>query len=488
MESALSRKKASTQGMRVAAAPPVQELARRVTGFTAACVLVSNVIGTGIFTTTGFLARDIGDPLRILALWVIGAVLALAGAVSYSELGAAMPDAGGEYVYIREAYGRIPGFLSGWMSFTIGFGAAIAAAAIGFASYFLALWGDAAGPAGASGMVGWLANTKTLALVALWGLTAVHAVGVGPGGGLQRVLTMAKVGAIAVLVVAGLSIGHGQWANLTRSIPAPFSLSTTAVSLIFITFAYSGWNAAGYIAGEIADPGRNVPRAMMWGTIFVTLVYLALNVVYFYALPVDQLQGTLAVAEKSSVALFGPPAARFVTALLCVSILSAASAMVWAGPRVYYAMARDGVFPAMFGEVCAATGVPTKATVLQSAWASILILTGTFEQLVVYAGFALALFSSIAVGSVVVLRRTRPDLPRPFRVRPFPLLPVIYIAISVAIMWYTLLGRPLESLLGVATAVAGLPVYYWCERRSAADHRARTALAACRAVGMGDQG
>jgi len=429
---------------------------RRVGGITAACVLISNVIGSGIFTTTGFMARDLGDPGLILLLWLIGALLALAGATSYSELGAALPEAGGEYVYLRRAYGPFVGFLSGWTSFTIGFSAAIAAGAMSFASYFLQVFL----PAGNPGVV-----SKVLALGLVWVLTGFHVAGVGPGGFLQRFLTVLKVGSILLLVVGALAFGNGSWEHLRATDPslAP-SFGTLFVSLIFVTYAYSGWNAAGYIAGEITNPGRNIPRSMIWGTLFVGFVYVALNMVYFYALPVAALAQApvLPVAEKVSVAMFGPAAARLIAIMLCLSIAGSASAMVWAGPRVYYAMARDGVFPALFCQIRGGSGAPGKAIVIQSLWVTLLILSGTFEQLVIYSGLALNVFSALAVGAVIVLRRQSPDLARPYRVPLYPLVPLLYVAVSVLIVTYTVIERPTESLLAVAMVLVGAPLYlFW---------------------------
>ena len=429
------------------------EAARQVTGFTAACVLVSNVIGSGIFTTTGFMARDIGDPGLILTLWLLGALLALAGALSYSELGAALPQGGGEYVYIRRAYSPFVGFLSGWTSFTIGFGAAIAAAAMGFAAYLLQVF-----PLESETSIA----GKILALSLIWALTSVHIAGVGPGGFLQRLLTVLKVGAILLLVGGALLVGQGQWQNLAVTSPSPSpSLGTVFVSLIFVTYTYSGWNAAGYIAGEISNPGRNIPRSMIWGTLFVGLVYVVLNLIYFYALPVTILaqEPVLPVAKKVSVALFGPVAARFVALLLSISIAGAASAMIWAGPRVYAAMASDGVVPQLFKTDGNET--PRQAIILQSMWVTVLIASGTFEQLVVYSGLALTLFGGLAVGAVIVLRWREPGLARPYRVPLYPLVPLFYLAMSVFILGYTILERPLESLLAMGTVLSGTPLYFW---------------------------
>lgn len=437
---------------------------RRVSWFTAACVLVSNVIGGGIFTTTGFLARDLGDPVIILSLWLFGAILALAGAMSYSELGAALPHAGGDYVYLRQAYGPLVGFLSGWASFTVGFGAAIAASAVSFASYCL----QVAPLAPDTSFV-----AKGLAILLVWSLTVFHAAGVGLGGWLQRLLTTTKVIAILLLVLGGFMLGAGSWTNLTvRVSEADSGLGPVAVPLIFVLYTYTGWNIAGYIAGEIADPGRTIPRIMIGGTAFVAGIYLLLNLLYFYALPVTALAKppVLPVAEKVATALWGSTSARLVAALLCISIAAAVSAMVWAGPRVYYAMGRDGFFAAFFTSTSWTSGAPVRAIVLQSAWASFLILTGTFEQLVIYSGLILTTFSALSVGAVVVLRWRDPKLARPYRVPFYPMVPGLFIVASLAITGYTLIHRPLESALGVATILAGMPLY-WIGRKQPHRHR-----------------
>lgn len=431
--------------------------ARQVSGFTAACVLISNVIGSGIFTTTGFLARDLGDAGTILALWLVGALLALAGAMCYSELGAAMPQVGGDYVYLRETYGPFLGFLSGWASFTVGFGAAIAAAAVGFATYLLQLALGSEPPLLVTG----------LALGLVWTLTGFHLAGVGLGGRLQRVLTVSKIGAIGALVGGAAVFGTGTWEHLTAPRPGvEATLGASVIGLVFVMYAYSGWNVAGYIAGEIADPARTIPRTMIGGTLFVAAVYVALNLVYFYALPVSSLAEApvLPVVEKAAMALFGPASTGIIVAMLCVSIAAAASAMIWAGPRVYYAMAQDGMFPACFAGLSEKGGAPSGAILLQSGWATVLILSGTFEQLVIYSGIVLTAFSALAVGAVVVLRRRQPGLPRPFRVPLYPLLPCAYVAASGIIIGYALVERPAESAWAAATVLAGVPLYLFQRR------------------------
>ena len=430
----------------------------RIGPFTAGCLLISNVIGGGIFTSTGFMARDLGDPVLILVLWGLGACFALAGALSYSELAAALPRVGGEYVYLTEAYGGFIGYLSGWASFTVGFGAAVAAAAMSFALYVLQI-GDA-GPRPEL-------NAKAIALILIWSLTAVHLAGVAAGGRLQRSLTITKAGSILALILGAVLVGEGRWSHLAVTTAVSPSTGSVAVAFIFVLYAYSGWNAVGYIAGEIANPARTIPVTLLWGTLFVGLVYVGLNLVYFYAMPVEILgqPPILPVAEKAAMALFGPAAARLVTALLCISIAAAVSAMIWAGPRVYYAMAKDRSFPAVFANQAA--GAPRAAILLQTSWATVLIFSGTFEQVVVYAGVVLGFFSALAVGAVIVLRYRQPRLVRPYRVPLYPLTPAAYVASAIAVVLHATVERPTEAGYAALTVLAGVPFYFLLRRRAA---------------------
>jgi basic amino acid/polyamine antiporter, APA family len=439
-------------------------LPRRIGWFTAGCVLVSNVVGSGIFTTTGFMARDLGHPALILSIWLMGGLIALAGALSYSELGAAIPVAGGEYAYLRRAYGPFVGFLSGWTSFTIGFSAAIAAGAVSFAAYLTQLLplDDERG-----------VPSTVIALALLWTITGFHLTRVGAGGLLQRILTVLNMGAIVALIAAGLMLGKGDWSHLSPSdAHAVPGIGLSIVSLIFALYAYSGWNAAVYLAGEVIEPARTIPRALISGTLFVIGLYLALNIFYFYALPVTDLAQPplLPVASKVSVALLGADAARFVTMILCLLITGTMSAMVWAGPRVYYAMAKDGLIPAYFSRTSGARSTPINATLLQSLWASVLIVSGSFEQLVIYSGTVLTIFSGLAVGAVLVLRHKEPDLPRPYRTPFYPFVPGFFILMSMVIIWNAVSERPLEAGLGIATVLAGTPLYLLWRRLSIGRH------------------
>ena len=424
-------------------------LGRRFGPFTATCVVVASVIGAGIFTTSGFIARDLADPVALLAVWVVGGMLALAGALSYSELGAAMPEAGGEYVYLRETYGPLVGFLSGWTSLFIGFSGAIAAVALAFAHY-LAHFFPAVEPPRPAGVA--------VAIALVWGLTMVHTLGLGPGGLFQRVITVTNVAAILVLIVAGFWLGTGDTTHFRSSGQAMWG--NFPVSLVFVMYAYSGWNAAAYLAGEIREPGRNLPLALLGGTLVVTALYLALNAFYLYALPIAEMAGVQAIAEKASVAAFGQVATHLVTATLLLALAGSASAMVLAGPRVYFAMAHDGVFPQGIAAVHSRFHTPVRAIFLQSAWSSVLIyFWASFERLVLYVGFTLVLFAALAVLAVPVLRFRRPDLPRPYRVPGYPAVPALFLLAAAWIAVFTLYDRPRESLLGLLTVAAGIPFY-----------------------------
>ena len=425
----------------------------RIGWFTAACLLVSNVIGGGIFTVTGYLARDLGDPLIILGLWIVGALIALAGAFSYSELGASLPHAGGDYIYLRHAYGPLVGFLSGWISFTVGFGAAIAASSVSFSAYALHV---------IPGLTEGDASPVIPALALVWILTAVHVQGVSTGGWVQRLLTTTKVAALLAIILGGLAFGKGDWGHLSiRAENTHPSFSLSAVALVFVFYTYLGWNVVGYVAAELVDPPRALPKIIVRGTVFIAVLYLLINLVYFFALPVTVLgePPLLPVAEKAAVALWGPEGGRCFAMLLCISITGGVSAMIWAGPRVYWAMANDGMFLSFFSHRDARTGAPSRAIILQSFWASLLIITGTFEQLVVFGGSVLALFTALTVGAVCILRRRNPKLARPYRTPWYPVTPIVFILAMLLMITTIAVTRPGEALMGVATILAGAIVY-----------------------------
>lgn len=436
------------------------ELERSVGFVPAAAIVVANMIGAGIFTTTGFQAAALGHPGSIFALWIVGGLLALCGALCYGELGAAIPKAGGEYQYLREAYGGSFALMSAVVSLTAGFSAPIASALKSLCQYLAvyvpALGQDRIAVAGLSG-----AELASIGLV--WLLVAAHSRRTLFGLGLTGWITALKVGGIVVLIVAAAAVGRGELANLTTAAPGYADLGRTELfsafgtSLIFVMFCYSGWNSAAYLAGELKNPGRDLPRALLVGTAVVMVLYVGLNVVYFYGADVTELAGKVEVAVVAGERLFGPVATALITCLLCVSLLASASAMTAVGPRVYYAAGRDHARLARLASVRPGTGAPLPALVVQGAVTSLFIVLGKVDQIQQYAGFTLSLFATLAVTSLIVLRVRRPEMPRPFRVWAYPLTPLLFIVVSVWMMFWAFRGRPVESALGLLTvAVSGL--------------------------------
>ncbi|MSR23098.1 MAG: amino acid permease [Gemmatimonadetes bacterium] len=422
----------------------------------ATALVVANMIGAGIFTTTGFQAADIRHPLIIFALWIVGGILALLGALCYGELGAMMPYAGAEYVYLRETYGRAVGFMSAFVSLVAGFSAPIAAALKSFVIYLGHFLPGLVGETS----VGGVGVTDLTAVGLVWVLILLHAGRVRVGTGFNDVATAFKVGGILAIILAAFAIGRGDAANLTFVSPSFQELSRSetfaalGTSLIFVMFCYSGWNAAAYMAGEMENPRRDLPRALLLGTGIVVVLYLGLNAVYFYGGSVDELAGRVDVGRVASEALFGVWGVRLVTLVLCVSIFASASAMTLAGPRVYYALGKDFPSFSMLSRT-RQSGAPAVALVCQGIVTSIIILSGRVDQIQQYAGFTLSLFASLAVSCVIALRIRRPAADRPFRAWGYPLSPLLFLAVSGWMMFWAFRGRPVESTLALLTVVSG---------------------------------
>ena len=423
----------------------------------ATALVIANMIGAGIFTTTGFQAADLGHPLYIFVLWVVGGVLALLGALCYAELGAMMPHAGAEYVYLRETYGPAIGFMSAFVSLVAGFSAAIAAATKSFVIYLGQFIPFLAAETSSGGQV---ATANLIAIGLVWLLVAIHLRAVRSGTGFNDFMTVFKVAGIVIIVLAAASIGRGSVSNFVTVSPTFQEMSRTdtmaafGTSLIFVMFCYSGWNAAAYVAGEMENPQRDLPRSLISGTAIVLLLYLGLNAVYFYGASVDELAGQVEVGLVSSRTLFGSRGVSGVTVVLCASILASASAMTLAGPRVYYALGRD--FTAFsFLSRTRRTGAPAIALLAQGVVTTIIILSGRVDQIQQYAGFTLSLFASLAVSCVIVLRVRRPDLDRPFRTWGYPASPLLFLVVSGWMMFWAMQGRPAESLLALLTVLFG---------------------------------
>jgi APA family basic amino acid/polyamine antiporter len=440
-----------------------QHLERRLGPIDAAAIVISNVIGVGIFITPQIIAQAVPHPLGFLAVWLGGGLLAFAGAMAYAELGTLRPKSGGEYVYLRDGYGQLAAFLTGWTSFVAGFAGAMAAGALGAADYlgrFVPAAQDATPlltiPVPGLPLV--FSPRTIVALTAIVGLALIHVRGLGPGRVVQNTLAALKVGALVLFVALGLASGRGDAAHFAAA-PAAASFNLP-LAIIVVMFSYSGWNAAAYVAEEIRDPGRNVPRALAIGTAAVVLVYLGLNVLYVYAVPIGEI-GT-AQSEIAMVAadrLLGPTAARLLGALAVVVLLGSLSAMTTAGPRVYFAMARDGAFFKAAANVHPRFHTPWIAILAQAVWTSLLVLTNTKDQLAEYTGFAVLLFSAFAVSTIFVFRRRHPDEPRPFKAWGYPIAPAAFVIAALSVTVASVIGRPGPSLWGALIIAAGLPAY-----------------------------
>jgi APA family basic amino acid/polyamine antiporter len=413
----------------------------------------------------------VSDAWAILLVWTIGGALAFAGAMAYAELAALRPHAGGEYVYLRDAYGPSAAFLSGWTSFVAGFSGAIAASAIALADYagrFLPAAADAT-PLVTVPLPGLplVVSRRTLvALAAILALTVVHIRGLKLGRVVQNGLTGVKVAALVAFMALGFGIGHGAPAQLVAAGPGGTAITPMLLALIPVMFTYSGWNAGAYVAEEVRLPGRNVPLALGLGTLTIIVIYLGLNALYLYALPVAQLAAVPGARLIDTVAehLFGVVAGGLLAAFSIVSLAASMSAMMIAGPRVYFAMARDGVFAAPAGQIHPRFRAPTHAVIAQAIWSGVLVLSGTLSELVSYTGFAVVLFSAIAVAAVFVLRRRQPDEPRPFRAWGYPWAPAIFVVASALMLGNELWRNPRTSATGLAVIAAGVPVYWWMRR------------------------
>jgi APA family basic amino acid/polyamine antiporter len=444
-------------------------LERRLGPVDAAAIIVSNVIGSGIFLTPAFIAALTGNSWTMIAVWLLGGGIAFAGAMAYAELAALRPRAGGEYVYLREAFGPIAAFLTGWTSFVAGFSGAIAASAVGFAAYigrFVPAAGDLRPmvdlPLGPIHLAVTPQALVAILMIAL--LSLVHLRGLGPGRLLQNVLAGAKVTGLVLLILLGFGVGDGAWTHFEA--PRTLAPGNWLLALVPVMFSYSGWNAASYVAEEIRDPARFLPRALGLGTGAVVLLYFVLNVLYVYSIPVDQLASIDgSVMDVIAERLFGPRAGDLLAILTAVSIAASVSAMVIAGPRVYFAMARDGVFFRRAARVHPRYHTPAAAIVAQAVWSSLLVLTGSFGQLITYTGFAVVLFSGIAGVALFVLRRRYPDEPRPFRAWGYPVMPGLFVLASALIVLNAIWRDPGPSAAGLLIMAAGLPLYVVLTRR-----------------------
>ncbi len=445
-------------------------LKREIGLFSAIAIVVANMVGTGIFTTSGFILQEVGSSTALMLGWLVGGAFALCGALCYGELGARYPQAGGEYVYLRESFGKPVAFLSGWISLIVGFSAPIAAGAIAFAIYLLRafditpdtnrvidIWGVPVITISPSVML-------AIAVVLLISLLHIHSLRVGSR--VQNLLTLFKITLIVGFIGAGLWASDGSADPFSGGISMGSLLDgRLAVALIFISFAYSGWNAAAYLGGEIENPSRNIPLAMLAGTLIVTVLYLLLNLVYVYALPPEEMRGVMEVAAAAGARLFGAGIGRWVNGAISIGLLSVISAMILAGPRVYYAMSRDGIFFPLFGKINAMRHTPSPAIGLQAAIAIVMIVSASYDKLLIYIGFTLSLFAMLTVIGLIRIRHADPLASPKYRTWGYPLTPLIFILGNLWIIYFSVKSRPAPVLWGIATIATGLGVYFYFYRK-----------------------
>jgi APA family basic amino acid/polyamine antiporter len=430
----------------------------------ASLIVVGCIVGAGIFLVSPFVAREVRSPAAFLLTWLLGGVIALSGALSNGELGGLFPRSGGEYVYLREAYGPAVGFLSGWTSFWIAFPGSIAALAAGFGATVSALFGFETQRA-----------PLIVAILAVAVLTLVNSLGLRPGKWTQNVLSLTKLAAFAVLLALGMLVRGSGRSGLTPFFVDGDRGGGIAQGLVPVMFAYSGWNAATYVAGEMRDPKRGLGRALALGTLLCVVLYVAINAVYLRALPLAMLAASTDPARAAAVRLGGDGAGRILSPLVAVCVLSSLQATVLVGPRIYQAMAVDGLFFAPLARTHPRTGAPAVALVIQGLVAIALLAAGTFDRrfdrvfddLLTFTMFAIVAFSALTVAAVFVLRVRRPDAPRPFRVPGYPIVPALFVVVSGWLFWNVLEHGSLEALKGFAIVATGVPAYFAFRHRQA---------------------
>jgi len=429
----------------------------RTLGFTdLVLIVIGTVIGSGIFIVPAtVLAQSDGAVGTAMLVWLVAGVLSLLGALTYGELGAANPDAGGLYVYIRDSFGPLPAFLYGWTTFFVISSGSVATLAVAFTGYL------------GQFMTVTPMMSKVIAVLVIVVIAAVNVRGTRQGSSVQNWSTGLKTGAILVMSVALLWRGTG----LTNDVPVwpaaftPGLLSGVGLAMIGVLWAYEGWQYVTFSAGEARDPQRTFPRAIVVGTAVLIGIYLLANFAYVAALGPAGVMASKRVAADSVTALFGPAAGKLIAAVILVSMFSAANGLTLTSPRLYYAMSRDGLFFRKLAEVHPRFRTPAFAIIASSVWAALLAATGTFEQLLTYVIFSAWLFYGLGGLSIFVYRRRAPDMPRPFRVPGYPLTPVLFVAASAAIVLNTLFTQPGRALVGLAVVLAGVPAYLVWKRR-----------------------
>jgi basic amino acid/polyamine antiporter, APA family len=446
------------------------KLVRQLTLFDSVMVVISGTIGASIFITPADVLRVVPDPRFALMLWVIAGGVTLMAGLACAELGGMFPEAGGQYVFIREAYGKFAAFLYGWILFTAGNSGALAAVAIATALFFGRAFPifstDHVIAACNIAGVHWELNRGSLvAIIGVIVLTAVNLRSVKMAALLQNVTALAYLAAVVAIVALGFIFGHGSWSHFTSAPPhgvAPISLKGAGIAMIALLWSYDGWEYLSWVAGEVKNPSRNLPLALFLGIMLIVITYLLANAIFLYALPPQSLAAQTALTDVAMTALFSQHAGRWVSLFIALISFGAGSVVVLGGARIYFSMARDGVFFKGMRRVHPRWNTPVTSLLAQCVWVILLILSGRYEQLYTCFVFMMTLTYVVTVGAVFVLRRTQPDRPRPYRCTGYPWLPIIYMVVGCGFMLSTLFSRPLESLAGLGLALLGVPLYlHW---------------------------
>jgi len=448
------------------------ELKRALGIWSAAAIVVGTVIGSGIFLVPNTMVKNVGSPGMVFAVWIFGGILTLFGALSYAELAAALPEAGGEYVYLREAYGPLWGYIYAWTQMGVAKSGSIATLATGFFIYLANfrpelqnVWMVVPLPLGHQLEIryGQLLAMSVIALLAL-----INYFGVKIGGNVQVVVTVIKVGLIAAIIVIGLGSGHGALSNYQTSIPSPGGFAGFFAALVAALWAYDGWNNVTMVASEVTKPQRNLPLALIIGTSAVIGIYLLTNLAYFYVLPADAVASTDRVAGEMMRRILGAPGAGAVSIAAMISIFAALNGSILSGSRVPFAAARDGLFFRRVAHVHPIHKTPSVSILGLNAWAALLVLSGTYDQLYEYVIFSSVILYGMATAAVIVLRFKRPDMPRPYRTVGYPVVPVVFILGVASLVVSRLVNKPEESLKGLVIIAIGLPFYwYWKHKQTA---------------------
>lgn len=418
---------------------------------TAISLVIANMIGTGVFTSLGFQVLDIESGFAIMMLWIVGGILSLCGALTYGEIGSAFPQSGGEYNYLSKLYHPSVGFLSGWVSVTVGFAAPVAAASTALGLYVNKIYGSV--------------NPQILAVSVILLLTIVHSINLKLGSAVQRAFTLVKV--VIIVMFVGFGLFHHPEHSVSFS-PAGDSFSQMmssafAVSLVFVTYAYSGWNAAAYIAGDLREPQKNLPKALIWGTLIVMVIYTALNYIFLYSVPINELKGVVEVGYLSANKIFGSDLGRFMSLVIALLLVSTVSAMILAGPRVMHAMGND-IRQLKIFSTSNKNNVPYVAVIFQSVISIVLVLTSSFESLITYVGFTLNLFTFLTVFGIFILRAKHKEIKTAYKTPLYPIPPILFLLISGWILFFIFKNKTMESLFGLGTVAFGFLVYWISEK------------------------